>query len=221
MLQDRPCSTHNAANAATACEEIIDLAAESSDDDEPAPAHAPEQPRQQQAKRRGVLQLPPAPAYMAGRPQSPHRSAAFTSAGPGRQGAARKPGDRSYLGAYSAADIAEGRFRATGSWPAAAEQPATDAAEPAAAAASEEPRYHDQRKGKQPMAEADDYEDGFGGDDYDADVAEPSSRCADGGGGYDGDAQQEEWEEWQYPGEEAGPSYASPQQWWDSASESV
>ncbi len=233
-MQERPGGAQNVATEAATCEEIIDLAADSSDDDETAArdTHAAKQRRSQQAKRKGVLQLPPHPASLGGGPAMLSRPTAMTPAGSGRQGAARKPGDRSYLGAYSAADIAEGRFPAAGSRPAAAEQPG-------AAAALELPRHNDREqnqavatadhyhdayggsnatygqrddrgKGKQPVAEADDYEDDYGGG-YGGDRGVASGRWGGGGAEFGRDAGEEEWEEWRDPSDEAGPSYASPQ----------
>ncbi|BDA50180.1 hypothetical protein COCOBI_15-3090 [Coccomyxa sp. Obi] len=196
--REHPGSAQKASSAAAACEEVIDLAADSSDDDDaPMEERASEQPAQQLAKRKGIVQLPPAPDYLIGRPQLLHRpeqqSTAFTPAGQGRQRAPRKPVDRSYLGAYSAADIAEGKFPG---W--------TSGGGPTAAAdlvAAE----NDDGKGKQAVAD-DDY--GYGGE-YDADVAGTSGGW--GSGGYEEDQRQEEWEDWGDPGGGAWPSYASPE----------
>lgn len=193
--QELPGTAHKAGSAAAACEEVIDLAADSSGDDAaPVEDHASKQPRQQQAKRKGIVQLPPAPDFLIGRPQLLHgpgqQSAAFTPASQGRQGGPRKRGDRSYLGAYSAADIAEGKFPG---WTSAGDRNA---------AAVSGPLDSDHCKGKQGMAYEDD--DGYGGG-YNADVA------GWGSGGYDEDPREEEWEDWGVPGGGAGPSYASPE----------
>ena len=199
LLQDLPGSTHKAGSAAGACEEVIDLAADSSDDDDASmEGHASKQPQQQQAKRKKIVQLPPAPNYLLSRPQSLHRlgqpSMAFPAAGQARQGGLRKPGDRSYLGAYSAADIAEGKFPG---WTSAG---GGNAAVASGAVESDQSNL----KGKQ--AVADDNGDYGGG--YHADVAGTSGGW--GSGEHDEDSHQEEWEDWGEPGGGAGPSHASP-----------
>ncbi|CAL8465311.1 g4846 [Coccomyxa elongata] len=196
--RERPASAHKSGSVAAACEEVIDLAADSSDDDDaPVEARASEQPGQQLTKRKGIVQLPPAPDYLLGRPQSLHRPGqqptAFTPAGGGRLGGPRKKGDRSYLGAYSAADIAEGKFPG---WTSAGDRDA---------AAVSEAVGSDHGKGKQAVADDD---DGYGGE-YHADVAGTSGGW--GSGGDDEDPHQEEWEDWGDPGGGAGPSYASPE----------
>lgn len=198
MLQERPGSAHKAGSAAAACEEVIDLAADSSDDDDaPLEARASELPGQQQTKRKGIVQLPPAPDYLHTRPQSLHRpgqqSTAFTPAGEGRPGGPRRRGDRSYLGAYSAADIAEGKF------------PGLTCAGDRDAAAVSEAVESDQGKGKQAAVDDD---GGYGGEYY----AEEAGASGGWGSGGDGeDPHQEEWEDWGDPGGGAGPSYASPE----------
>lgn len=189
---------------------MIDLASDSSDDEVGAGGSSERTARQpEQPKRRRILQLPPAPASLGGRPpaQQPpglqQQSLAFP--GTAGQGAPRKPGDRSYLGAYSAADLAEGRFPGGRCW-----RPDENPA--AAVADASEQRCDDGGKGKMAMTKEDDFGGAYGADYYDDDVAAPPGEW-DGGGGcsYDGGAQQNDWEDWGDPCGEAGPSHTSPQ----------
>jgi len=183
---------------------VIDLASDSSDDDAGAGGGSGRaaQPPPEQPKRRRILQLPPAPASLARKlPAQQQQPQAFPAA-TSRGAAPRKPGDRSYLGAYCAADLAEGSFPGGR----CSESPAA-----AGADASEQPR-NDRDKGKRAMTEKeDDFGGAYGGEYYDAELAAPHGEWVGGGGGYGGGAQQKDWDDWGDPYGQAGPSYTSPQ----------